>query len=63
MPESPAATERRRRHERQLEAVGGPGTDAGQRLLDRWHREQLASYRGRVTDKVAQPSADTEDSL
>ena len=40
MSESPSATERRQRHERELERVG-VGTEEGQALLDRWHKEDL----------------------
>lgn len=50
MPESPAVTARRRRHERELERVG-IGTPEGQALLDKWHREDLDSRR--VTRKLS----------
>jgi hypothetical protein len=40
--ESPAATERRRAHERQLNRVG-VGSDAGQRLLAKWAQERRES--------------------
>lgn len=43
--ESPAAVERRRQHERELDRVGGSGTDAGQALLDKWFREDLENRR------------------
>lgn len=49
--ESPEARTRRLAHERELERVGGPGTEAGQALLDRWARESRESMR--VTRKPA----------
>lgn len=55
--ESPSAVQRRRQHERELERVGGPGTERGQELLDKWWRETLEQRR-RSGEKVEERLTD-----
>lgn len=43
--ESPSVVARRRRHEQELDKAGGPGTERGQALLDKWWRESLENRR------------------
>jgi hypothetical protein len=43
--EPPEAAERRQRHERELEKAGGPSSDAGQALLERWHQDDINARR------------------